>query len=67
MAQLKVRYGSQLKALKDVFPDWTTEDLAYTLQEVDGDLDLATDRITGGMGPPEPRFWSLRGELICVL
>lgn len=48
MAQLKVKYGAQLKTLKDVFPDWTTEDLVYALQEVDGDLDMATDRITGG-------------------
>ena len=34
--------------LKDVFPDWTAEDLVFALQEVDGDVDLATDRIATG-------------------
>jgi len=65
MAQLKVKYSAQLKTLKDVFPDWTTEDLVYTLQEVNGDLDMATDRITGG-NPVLPNLHSpdflLRGE-----
>ena len=47
-AQLKIKYSSQLKVLKDVFPDWTSEDLVFALQEVDGDLTNATDRIAGG-------------------
>jgi len=34
--------------LKDVFPDWTAEDLVFALEEVDGDVDLATDRIATG-------------------
>jgi len=67
MAQLKVEYGSQLKTLKDVFPDWTTEDLAYTLQEVDGDLSMAMDRITGGTpflpNLHSPDFLFLRGGI----
>ena len=35
--------------LRDVFPDWTAEDLVFALQEVDGDVDLATDRIATGI------------------
>ena len=46
--QLKIKYSNQLKSLKEIFPDWTAEDLVYTLQEVDGDIELATDRIAGG-------------------
>jgi CUE domain len=48
VAQLKIKYAGQLKVLKDVFPDWTAEDLVFALQEVDGDVDLATDRIATG-------------------
>ena len=49
VAELKLKYANQLKTLREVFPDWTTEDLVYTLQEVDGDIALATDRIAGGV------------------
>ena len=48
VAQLKIKYSNQLKSLKEIFPDWTAEDLVYTLQEADGDIELATDRIAGG-------------------
>ena len=48
VAQLKIKYSSQLKFLKDMFPDWTSEDLVFALQEVDGDVTFATDRIAGG-------------------
>jgi len=51
VAQLKSKYATQLKALKEIFPDWTAEDLVYALQEVDGDISLATDRIAGGKFP----------------
>ena len=49
VAQLKVKYASQLKVLRDIFPDWTAEDLLFALQEVDGDVATATDRIAGGL------------------
>ena len=48
VAQLRVKYSNQLKTLRDIFPDWTTEDLVFVLQEVDGDVTMATDRIAGG-------------------
>jgi hypothetical protein len=48
---LKSKYASQLKSLKEIFPDWTAEDLVFALQEVDGDISLATDRIAGGILP----------------
>jgi len=49
VAQLKSKYANQLKSLREIFPDWTADDLVYALQEVDGDLALATDRIAGGI------------------
>jgi hypothetical protein len=54
-AQLKIKYSTQLKVLKDVFPDWTSEDLVFALQEVDGNVDNASDRIAGGI----PNSWLL--------
>ena len=48
VSQLKIKYSTQLRSLKEIFPDWTAEDLVFTLQEVDGDIELATDRIAGG-------------------
>jgi hypothetical protein len=48
VAQLRSKYGNQLKQLRDVFPEWTAEDLLFTLEEADGDVSVASDRITGG-------------------
>ena len=56
VAQLKIKYTGQLKVLRDVFPDWTAEDLVFALQEVDGDFDLATDRIATGITHPHQQI-----------
>lgn len=47
--KLKSKYTSQLSMLKELFTDWTEEDLLFTLQDTDGDLELAIDRISIGM------------------
>jgi hypothetical protein len=45
----KKSYPTQLRALKDLFgATWTEQDLLATLEEVKGDLDLATNRILEG-------------------
>jgi hypothetical protein len=49
VTQLKAKYSNELKSLKEIFPDWTAEDLVFALQEVDGNIELATDRIAGGL------------------
>lgn len=46
--KLKSKYTSQLSTLKELFTDWTEEDLLFTLQDADGDLELAIDRISEG-------------------
>ena len=49
MGELKRRYGSNLSTLKEMFPDWTDEDLVFALQETNGDLESTIDRISEGM------------------
>jgi CUE domain len=49
VTQLRNKYGNQLKLLRDVFPEWTAEDLLFTLEEANGDVSVASDRIAGGL------------------
>ena len=48
MGQLKQQYGSMLSTMKEMFPNWTDEDLVYALQETNGNLELTIDRISEG-------------------
>ena len=48
IGRLKMRYSNQLETLKELFPDWTDDDLVFTLQETDGDLQSTIERITEG-------------------
>ncbi len=49
LGQLKKQYMSQLDTLKELFPDWTDDDLVFALQETDGDLQSTIERITEGI------------------
>ncbi len=49
LGQLKKQYSSQLSTIKEMFPDWTDEDIVFALQETDGDLQSTIERITEGM------------------
>lgn len=51
VGQLKKQYGSKVTMIKEMFPDWTDEDVVLALQETDGDLETTVDRITDGMAP----------------
>jgi hypothetical protein len=48
VGQLKKQYGSKVTTIKEMFPDWTDEDVVFALQETDGDLETTVDRITDG-------------------
>ncbi|KAI9791761.1 MAG: hypothetical protein M1816_003571 [Peltula sp. TS41687] len=48
IGELKRKYSGQLITLKELFPDWTDEDLVFALEETDGDLEGTVDRITEG-------------------
>jgi hypothetical protein len=48
VGQLKKQYGDSVTTIKEMFPDWTDEDIVFALQETDGDLMTTVDRITDG-------------------
>ena len=48
LGQLKLRYMSQISQLKEMFPDWTDDDLVFALQESDGDVPNTIEKITEG-------------------
>ncbi|KAF9889027.1 RNAPII degradation factor [Aspergillus nanangensis] len=45
---MKQKYSNTLPMLKELFPDWTDEDLVFALEDANGDLEQAIDRITEG-------------------
>lgn len=49
IGQLKKQYSGKLSTVKEMFPDWTDEDIVFALQEADGDLQSTIERITEGM------------------
>ncbi|KAF7590555.1 RNAPII degradation factor, partial [Aspergillus hancockii] len=48
IGQMKKKYSGTLPMLKELFPDWTDEDLVFALEDANGDLEEAIDRITEG-------------------
>ena len=49
LGQLKKQYASKLSTIKEMFPDWTDEDIVFALQETDGDLEGTVDRMSEGL------------------
>ena len=49
MGQLKKTYAPKLGTVKEMFPDWTDEDIVFALQETDGDLQATIERISEGI------------------
>lgn len=45
---LKKQYASKLSTVREMFPDWTDEDIVFALQETGGDLESTIERITEG-------------------
>ncbi|KAG8526020.1 uncharacterized protein KY384_000782 [Bacidia gigantensis] len=48
IGELKSKFSSQLATIKEMFPDWTDEDIVFALAETDGDLEGTINRITEG-------------------
>ena len=48
IGQLKKQYSSKLNTVKEMFPDWTDEDIVFALQETDGDLESTIEQISEG-------------------
>jgi hypothetical protein len=51
VGKLKKQYASKLSTIKEMFPDWTDEDIVFALQETDGDLEGTIEQITEGSRP----------------
>ncbi len=49
IGELKKQYSGKLSTIKEMFPDWTDEDIVFALRETDGDLEDTIERITEGM------------------
>lgn len=49
LGELKKQYGSKAPLIKELFPDWSEQDILYALQETDGDENLTVTRIAEGM------------------
>jgi len=49
IGQLKKRYATKLSTIKEMFPDWTAEDIVFALQETDGDLEGTIEQISEGI------------------
>jgi hypothetical protein len=64
VGQLKKQYGSKVSTIKEMFPDWTDEDVVFALQETDGDLETTVGRITDGEAP---NTQLIPGELAPIL
>ena len=48
IGELKKRYSTKLSTIKEMFPDWTDEDIVFALEETDGDLEGTIERISEG-------------------
>ncbi|KAG0251921.1 RNAPII degradation factor, partial [Mortierella polycephala] len=48
LRQLRREHGGSLATLKELFADWTEEDLLYAIQDAGGDLELTILRISDG-------------------
>jgi hypothetical protein len=57
---LRHKYGDKLALLRELFAEWTDEDLLFALQESAGELELAVGRISEG--ECGGRRWAQRGR-----
>ena len=48
IGQMRKKYASSLPLLKEMFSDWSDEDLVFALEDADGVPEEAIDRITEG-------------------
>lgn len=54
ITQMKKKYSDTLPTLKELFPDWKDEDLVFALEDSNGELEEAIERITEGPFPLLP-------------
>lgn len=55
--KLRAKYADKLGLLREMFPDWTDEDLLFSLQEAGGEMELVVGRISEGKLPTRKGGW----------
>ena len=48
LKKLQSKYALKISTLKELFEDWSDEDLLFALQDADGDMELTIERISAG-------------------
>ena len=48
VGELKRKFGDKIPTLREVIPGWSDEDLVFALEETQGDVAAAVDRISSG-------------------
>lgn len=48
IGELKGKYANEIGPIKEMFPDWTEQDIAFALDETNGDLESTVERISEG-------------------
>jgi hypothetical protein len=56
IGQMKKKYSDTLPTLKEMFPDWKDEDLVFALEDSNGELLEAIERISEGRVPVNPNI-----------
>lgn len=49
VGQLLKKYANELGPLKEMFPDWTSADIVYALEENEGDVQMTAEKISEGV------------------
>jgi hypothetical protein len=49
LGELKMKHGNKVSTVRELFPDWTDEDVVFALEETGGDLESTIERITTGI------------------
>ena len=58
IGELKIKYASKIAPIKEMFPDWTEQDIAFALDETHGDLESTVERISEGTNLQLPPIFS---------
>lgn len=48
IGELRTKYAGKIEPIKEMFPDWTEQDIAFALDETNGDLENTVERISEG-------------------
>ena len=48
IGQLKKKYASNLAKIKEMFPDWTDDDIVFALEENSNDVERTVERMSEG-------------------